>query len=348
MPRQILDVRARLVASRGLPPAKRAVLELFQHPRLFDLAARAAVVVLRPLRTSQRTLNVPQPARYGWRRLPQLAEHPARDELFDRTFEPFEPRNGPWVKSGARGKTVAYFIQCVTDRFAPEQALAAVRLLQACGARVTVPRSQHCCGLPHLDSGDLPGARRLAKATITALEAEEADYVVTAAASCAVSILHDYAHLLRDEPSWVSRAERLGNRTMDLLSFLERVATPAPLPESDGPKVTYHSFCQSTNVLGIGEVGPRLLRLAGVRLEELPEATVCCGFGGATSIDYPEVGRGIVSRKLENVRATGAQVLCSDNPGCLLHLRGAAQAAGDNFLQVRHIAELLAERVAPV
>ncbi|MBV8717238.1 MAG: (Fe-S)-binding protein [Chloroflexi bacterium] len=348
MPRQILDVRARLVASRGLPPAKRAVLELFQHPRLFDLAARAAVIAQRPMLNAERRLKVPVPSRWRWRKLPVLAERPARDELFDRTFEPFEPRNGPWVKSGARGKTVAYFIQCVTDRFAPEQALAAVRLLQACGARVTVPRSQHCCGLPHLDSGDLPGARRLAKATITALEAEEADYVVTAAASCAVSILHDYAHLLRDEPSWVSRAERLGNRTMDLLSFLERVATPAPLPQSDGPKVTYHSFCQSTNVLGIGEIGPRLLRLAGVRLEELPEATVCCGFGGATSIDYPEVGRGIVSRKLENVRATGAQVLCSDNPGCLLHLRGAAQAAGDNFLQVRHIAELLAERVAPV
>ena len=41
LPRQILDVRARLVAQHGLSPAKRAALELFQHPRLFDLAARA-------------------------------------------------------------------------------------------------------------------------------------------------------------------------------------------------------------------------------------------------------------------------------------------------------------------
>jgi Fe-S oxidoreductase len=72
---------------------------------------------------------------------------------------------------------------------------------------------------------------------------------------------------------------------------------------------------------------------------------VCCGFGGAASIDYPEVGQGIVSRKLENVRATGATVLCTDNPGCLLHLRGAARAAGDD-LQVRHVVELLAERLA--
>jgi Fe-S oxidoreductase len=132
---------------------------------------------------------------------------------------------------------------------------------------------------------------------------------------------------------------------MDLLSFLERVASPPELGHVQGETVTYHSFCQSTNVLGIGETGRRLLRAAGVRLVELPEATVCCGFGGATSIDYPEVGQGIVSRKLDNVRSTQAHVLCTDNPGCLLHLRGAAQAAGDQF-QVRHIAEILAERVA--
>ena len=98
-------------------------------------------------------------------------------------------------------------------------------------------------------------------------------------------------------------------------------------------------------MLGIGELGPRLLRLAGLPVVDLPEANVCCGFGGATSIEYPEVGQGIVGRKLDNVRSTGARVLCTDNPGCILHLRGAAAAAGDAF-EVRHIVELLAERVA--
>ena len=346
LPRQILDVRARLVAQRGLPPAKRAVLRLFQYPRLFDLAARAAALAQRPLLGPDRTLTAPVPRRWSWRRPPALADRPARDDLFDRTFEPLA--SGPWVNSGSRGKTVAYFIQCVTDRFAPEQALAAVRLLQACGARVVVPSSQHCCGLPHLDSGDRHGARQLAQATITSLEAVQADYVVTAAASCAVAMLHDYAHLLQDDPDWAMRARRLADRTLDVLSFVERIASPPRLAhaENDRATVTYHSFCQSTNVLGLGDAGVRLLELAGIHVVELPEATVCCGFGGATSIDYPEVGQGIVARKLENVRSTGAEVLCTDNPGCLLHLRGAAQSAGDTF-KVRHIVELLAERVAP-
>jgi Fe-S oxidoreductase len=343
LPRQILDVRARVVATRGLSLPKRAAFGVFRYPRLFDVIARAGSVLQRPLLRNGRFLALPVPSRWRWRAVPALAPRPARDNLFGRVLQPAVA--GPWSKSGARGKTVAYFIQCVTDRFVPEQAEAAVRLLQACGARVVVPRSQHCCGLPQLDSGDLPGARRLAKQTIVGLERTDADYVVTAAASCAAAVLHDYAHLLENEPAWAARARGLADRTLDLLSFVDRVASPPALePSVSSPLVTYHSFCQSTNVLRIAELGPRLLRQAGVSVVDLTEATVCCGFGGATSIEYPEVGQGIVGRKLDNVRATGAQVLCTDNPGCILHLRGAARAAGDPF-EVRHVVELLAERV---
>src|SRR6185312_13474355 len=188
-----------------------------------------------------------------------------------------------------------------------------------------------CCGLPALDSGDRETARRLARQTIENLEATDADYVVTGAASCAVAIEHDFPRLLRDEPIWRKRAERLAARTLDLLTFVERVADPPALAARSALPVTYHSFCQSTNVLGIGAVGPRLLRRAGVDVVDLPEVEVCCGFGGGASVDHPEVSRGIVTRKLDNVRATGTSVLCSDNPGCILHLRGAAGAAGLQF-----------------
>jgi Fe-S oxidoreductase len=75
---------------------------------------------------------------------------------------------------------------------------------------------------------------------------------------------------------------------------------------------------------------------------DLVEMEVCCGFGGGASIDHPDVSRGIVSRKLDNVRATAAAVLCTDNPGCVLHLRGAAHAAGLS-IEVLHIAEVLAQ-----
>jgi L-lactate dehydrogenase complex protein LldF len=342
LPRQILDVRAGVVAARGLPWSKRAAFFVWARPRLFDLAARVAALAQRPARRG-RFLRLPLPSTWAWRTPPALAPKPARDTLLGRTFEP--DSGGPWVNSGASGLTVAYFLQCIADRFAPEQAAAAIRVLRACGARVVVPPGQHCCGLPPLDAGDRPTARRMAKQTIAALERTGVDYIVTAAASCAIAILHDYKHLLAGEPAWQARAERLAARTLDLVSFLERVADPPPLPDAHAaPTATYHGFCQSTNVLGLGQAGARLLRRAGLPVADLPEWDVCCGFGGSTSLDHPRVARGIVERKLANVRATGARVLATDNPGCILHLRGAADAAGAPF-DVRHVAELLAGRL---
>ncbi|MCA1644591.1 MAG: LUD domain-containing protein [Chloroflexi bacterium] len=340
LPRLILDARARTADALGLPWYKRAALEVWAQPTLFDVAARLASLVQRPLVGPGRFIKLPLPAALAWRTPPALARRPARDACLGRTFQ--ADTSGAWVQSKARGLTVAYFLQCLADRLAPEQVDAALRVLRACGARVVVPLAQHCCGLAALDAGDRTTARGLAKRTIETLEASSADYVVTGAASCAIALEHDFTWLLRDEPEWRARAERLAERTLDLLSFVDRVADPPQLATTDGPDVTYHGFCQSTNVLGIGAVGPRLLRRAGVQVVDLPEMEVCCGFGGGASLDHPEVARGIVARKLDNVKSTGASVLCTDNPGCVLHLRGAGHAAGLP-LDVKHVAEVLAE-----
>ena len=342
LPRQILHVRAQVAEANGLPFAKRIAFAVWSRPRLFDRAMRAASLLQRPLRRGA-FLRIPLPPALRWRSVPALAGVPARDGLLGRSFDAYT--DGPWSRSGASGKTVGYFVQCITDRFAPEQARAAVELLRACGARVVVPAGQHCCGLPPLDAGDRATARAMAKQTIASLEAVGADHYVSAAASCAIAIANDYAELLADEPAWRARAEAIASRTVDLLTFLDRVADPPALPaRPDAVSVTVHSFCQTTNVVHGGDRGTRLLERAGIAVRELAERGVCCGFGGSTSIDHPELAREIAGRKLECVRATGAAILATDNPGCLLHLRGAAHAAGDGFA-VRHVVELLAEAV---
>ena len=342
LPQQILRVRAQVVAANGLPLGKRIAFAVWSRPRSFDLAMRVLSIVSKPL-TRGSAVRLPLPPAHRWRSVPALAAIPARDTLLGRTFEPLA--DGPWARSGARGLTVAYFLQCITDRFAPEEARAAIELLRACGARVVVPAGQHCCGLPPFDAGDRVTARRMAKHTIAALETVAADHYVSAGASCAIAIAHDYAELLAGEPEWQVRAERIAARTLDLLSFLDRVADPPALPaKADAASITVHSFCQTTNVMHAGDAGQRLLARAGLPVRELAEREVCCGFGGSTSIDHPALGREIAKRKLDNVRATGAAILVTDNPGCLLHLRGAADVARDRFV-VRHVAEVLWEAV---
>jgi iron-sulfur cluster protein len=336
LPRQILNTRARIVERLGLPVWKRLLLAVWSRPRSFDLACRIASLTFAPFARGHFLRGLPLPPAWRWRTPPRLARRPARDRLRRRvTGPPAEP---------AAGRSVACFLQCIADRFVPEAAEATVAVVEACGARVVLPPGQHCCGLPALDAGDLPTARRMARQTIAVLDGVSADYVVTPAPSCAVAIAHDYPGLFAEEPDWHARAVALGPRVLDLTTFVTRIARLAPRPPAApvSEAITYHPFCQSTNVLGLAGQAEELIRdVLGVPLRDLPEAEVCCGFGGSTSADHPAVARQIAARKLANVAASGATTLVTDNPGCLIHLRGAADASGQR-LRVVHLAQLVA------
>jgi L-lactate dehydrogenase complex protein LldF len=383
LPRQILAVRARVAAAQGLPLAKRLVLAVWSRPAWFDAACRLGALASAPLASGPFLRRLPLPAAWRWRTPPRLARRPARDRLAALAERRREDEQGvagaPWstartrglataamerttalaartsgatgLATAATGVTVACFLQCLVDRFLPEVAEATVAALQACGARVVVPAAQPCCGLPALDAGDRQTARRMARATIGALEAVDADYVVTPAASCVVAVVHDYPELFADDPAWRARAMRLAARVLDLPTFLTDVARldaagVEGLPAASGGPLTYHPFCQSTNVLGRGDAPRALLAdVLGLDVRPLGEAGVCCGFGGSTSLEHPAVAAAIAARKLANVAATGAPLLVTDNPGCLLHLRGVADAAGQ-ALRVQHLAEVVAARLA--
>lgn len=337
LPRQILAVRRRVVAERGLPTMQRVALAVWARPRLFRFLAATAARLSRPLQRDG-TVRIPLPRRHAWRRPPALATTPARTALQR------EPRG---AHAGAARMRVAFLTQCVTDVAAPEIALAGARVLRACGAQVVAPPELHCCGLPMLDAGDWEGARRLARRTIATLEAAGADWVVSTANSCVAATAHEYPQLFAGEPRWRERAERLAARTVDFATFVTEVAplpdaAIAPAPARGG--AVYHPFCQTRTVLHADGAGRRLLERCGVTVMPLAEDDVCCGFGGSTSTTAPEVGRAVATRKLDNVARSGAATLVTDNPGCILHLRGAA-AARHQPLRVRHLAEVVAERL---
>lgn len=333
LPRQILAVRERAVRERGLPAAQRFALGIWARPRLFRLLATTGAYLSAPLRRSDGTLRLPLPRRHAWRRLPAPARTPAR-----RLLRQAPPSDG--------AMRVAFLTQCITDVAAPEIAVAAARVLRACGAEVVAPPSLHCCGLPMLDAGDWDSARQLARRTITTLEATGAEWVVSTANSCVAAMLHEYPSLFANDPAWRNRAERLAERTVDFATFVTAVA---PLPDDaidvrDEPAAVYHPFCQTRTVLHADVAARRLLERCGVTTLPLTEDDVCCGFGGSTSIAAPEIGRAVATRKLDNVAASGAATLVTDNPGCILHLRGAASARRQP-LRVRHLAEIIADRL---
>ncbi len=191
----------------------------------------------------------------------------------------------------------------------------------------------------------------MAKQTIASLEKANAEYVVSGSASCVATLADDYIHLFRNDLSWLRRAEALSKRVMDFTTFMDSVVN---LPEGslarigDSSAITYHDSCQGLNALGLHAEPRRLLSgVMGIEVKEIPENTLCCGFGGSFGFDYPAVSERLMNRKLNNAESTGAATIVTDNQGCIMHLRGGCDAGGRK-LKVKHIAELVAERLANV
>ena len=329
------------------PLAMKIGLRILRSRRMTAAATWLAAIASSPFRTGSLLGRLPLRKRHSWRIPPAPAIRSARrhPELRAVASENKNPQSRAKRSFGtSRTAKTALFIQCVTDRFAPEIAVATLRLLQATGADVEVPLAQHCCGLPAIDTGDLKTAKKMAIATLDALEGYER--VVTPAPSCAVAMAHEYERLFQDDPSNKQRAQDLASKVADLVSYLAETdygASATPATSMPASTITVHPFCQSRTRLGHNtETAAELIsRFCGTDPTPLPEADVCCGFGGSSSLTSPEIAKAILARKLQNAASTGATTLITDNPGCALHIRGGAHAADQN-LKVLHIAEFLA------
>ncbi|MCA9879459.1 MAG: (Fe-S)-binding protein, partial [Thermomicrobiales bacterium] len=253
----------------------------------------------------------------------------------------------PVVPNRLAGKRVALFAGCMTESLYPAQGEAIVRVLRELGASVVYPARLHCCGLPALNSGDVRHGTWMARQTIAALEATSADYIVSGSASCVATLTQDYLHLFRHDPAWHARAAAVGAKVVDFTSLIADVAAlePGSLAHGAPRVVAYHDSCQGLNALGLREAPRRILHeVLGHEVRDLRESRLCCGFGGSFSFDYPAISERLMDRKLNDIADTGALEVVTDNQGCILQLRGGADAQG-RPLQVRHIAELVAEGV---
>ncbi|MGF1659404.1 MAG: (Fe-S)-binding protein [Rubrimonas sp.] len=236
---------------------------------------------------------------------------------------------------------VALFVTCLVDLFRPTVGFATVKLLEDAGCHVEVPDGQTCCGQPAWNSGDRATAERIAKQTIAALEGY--DYVVVPSGSCGGTIARDYPHMFDDEPDWRARAQALGARTHEIVSFLTDVMGVTSVPASYVGTATYHDSCSSLRHMGV-KAQPRALlaSVEGLTLKELAESEVCCGFGGTFCVKYPDISNRMASDKVADIAATGAELVLAGDMGCLMNIAGKLKRTGSTA-QARHVVEVLAD-----
>jgi L-lactate dehydrogenase complex protein LldE len=235
---------------------------------------------------------------------------------------------------------VALFVTCLVDLHRPSIGFAAIRLLEQAGCQVEVPRAQTCCGQPAYNSGDRTTTRDLAEGILDAFGGY--DYVVVPSGSCGGMLKHHLPHLFDDDPNLRARADAMAARTFELVSFLTDVLGVENLrTRYAGGPVTYHDSCSGLRELGVRQQPRKLLQSIGVTITEMPDPEICCGFGGTFCVKYPDISVRMVSDKVRDIAATGAETVLAGDLGCLLNIAGRLQREGHRT-KVRHVAEVLA------
>jgi len=229
---------------------------------------------------------------------------------------------------------------CVMDAAFGAVHGATVRVLARNGVRTLLPPGQTCCGALHLHAGDEAGAQALARRNIAAFEDSGDAAIVVNSAGCG-ALLKAYGALLAHDPQWKTRAGRFSRRVQDVSEFVAGLSL-AP-PNRLEVRVAYDDPCHLLHAQQVREPPRRMLEsIPGLTLVPLREADMCCGSAGSYSLAHPEMSLRLLNRKLDHIAASGAEVVATGNPGCLLQLRQGMQARG-MAIRVAHPVELLAE-----
>jgi len=237
---------------------------------------------------------------------------------------------------------VAVMVTCINDTLFPDTGKAVVRLLRRLGVNVDFPVGQTCCAQPMVNTGYLDEAVPLVRNYVDAFAAY--DTVVTPSGSCAGSVRHQHRLVARrsGDDDLAEAVAAVSPRTYELSEFLVDVLGVVDVGAYFPHRVTYHPTCHSLRMLHVGDRPTRLLQaVRGLRLEPLPAAEECCGFGGTFAVKNADTSVAMGADKARHVRDTGAEVLVAGDNSCLTHIGGvlSRQRSG---MRVMHLAEVLA------
>ena len=240
---------------------------------------------------------------------------------------------------GPRRAVVGMLTGCVQSAFFPDVNAATVRVLAAEGCDVVLPPGQGCCGALSLHNGRAAEARRFARRLIDTFESAGMDRFVVNAAGCGSS-LKEYGDLLRDDPVYAAKAAAFAAKVRDLSELLVELGPAAPrhpLPVT----VAYHDACHLAHAQGV-RAQPRALLagIPGLELREIADPEICCGSAGVWNVLHPEPAAELGALKAGHVLATGARLLVTANPGCLMQVTASVRAAGGT-VAAAHTAQVL-------
>ncbi|HEY0607801.1 MAG TPA: heterodisulfide reductase-related iron-sulfur binding cluster [Herpetosiphonaceae bacterium] len=240
---------------------------------------------------------------------------------------------------GQRRRRVGLLLGCVQRVFFGDVNAATARVLAAEGCEVVAPPDQGCCGALMVHAGQEQDTLALARRMIETWERADVDTIVINAAGCG-STLKEYGYLLRDDPVYAERARAFSAKCKDISEVLAELEPRAPRHPLN-LRVAYHDACHLQHAQGV-RAQPRqvLSTIPSLEIREIPEAAICCGSAGVYNLVEPQPAQQLADRKVQHVLSTGADLLATSNPGCLLQIMNGLKRAG-HPLPALHPVELV-------
>lgn len=335
----VVAARQALAQKRGLTSFHKAIRHVLKNRGFMKsgafLAALLSPLVFRKVPgTSGLRLRFPLPYIGRKRFFPKIAT------------TPFLERHPEVIPGEPEKPRVLYFVGCMTNFIYPRIGEATVALFKSQGCTVIIPKEQQCCGLPAMSGGDMTTFRELAAKNLEMLEKYQADYIITACASCG-GALHSYypAVIGKAYPELADRCEAIAAKTVDAVSMLKKLGfNPERMVGEPGLKITYHDPCHLRRRNITKEPRELLRALPGSEFVEMEAADACCGLGGTFNVYHYETSMAINSRKSAAIAGSGADVVLTGCPGCMMQLADGLLQKGIKT-KVMHVLEILAGRI---
>ncbi|PIE62374.1 MAG: lactate dehydrogenase [Desulfobacter postgatei] len=310
-PEIVAAARMEVARKNGLSGFGRGVAALLTHKKVMGWMSQSGHLASRLLcrqvpETSGLKLRFPVPGVPNERTIPKPS------------FTPFLKRDIRQTVSPSTSLSVLFFAGCGINYLYPEIGECLVRILNFMDIHVTLTDEQGCCGLPALSAGAQDAVETLAKGNLKALKSHAFDHILTACASC-------YGALAGTYPTLGAEYQLFAEKTRDIMTFLmdmDLADRLASLPRSEERiQVTYHDPCHLRNH-GLTRSPRQLLSaLPQVDYVEMTDAATCCGLGGTFSVHHYETSQKIGSQKANHVAQSGAQIVATACPGCLIQLQ---------------------------
>lgn len=237
-------------------------------------------------------------------------------------------------------RKIQMMVTCLVDTFFPLVGESVVDLLEQCGLEVSFPKEQTCCGQPAFNAGYWQEARSMAIHTLDVFSETVGDVIIPSG-SCAAMIKNDYLLLFQEDAYNLERAKQISRRTYELSQYLVDILGFSPMEITWQGKVAYHPSCHLLRGIGVDTQPKKLLESAGAQV--IPLEPECCGFGGVFSVDFPDLSEAMLDRKLQAIKATGADLVVGADVSCLMHIEGGLRREKSQ-VRCAHFAQLLTKK----